>query len=159
MTKYRPGYKLFLITMKCPVCKISTAAIEFDKIELDFCPLCHGIWFDRGELELLLDTLTGGVALDLVNSLTQRPARNVEEKSRKCPICRRTMRKIDIGSGREILIDVCNYSHGLWFDGGEAGALIEQMKIDQPDTADPLYQALFFIRDTFQARHAMPGKS
>lgn len=138
--------------MKCPVCKITTTAVEFDKIELDYCAACRGIWFDRGELELLLDTLTRETARDLVDSLMQRPALNASEKSRRCPICRRTMRKIDIGSGREILIDVCNYGHGLWFDGGESGALIEQLKIDQPDTADPLYMALFYIRDTFQGK-------
>ncbi|MDD5397592.1 MAG: zf-TFIIB domain-containing protein [Dehalococcoidia bacterium] len=145
--------------MKCPVCQISTTAVEFDKIELDYCSVCRGIWFDSGELELLMDTLTRGAARDLITSLTQKPAQNISERSRKCPICRRKMRKIDIGSGRQLLIDVCNYSHGLWFDGGEAGALIEQLKIDQPDTADPLYQALFFIRDTFQVKPATPGKS
>ncbi len=145
--------------MKCPVCKISTTAVEFDKIELDYCPACRGIWFDRGELELLLDTLTRGAARDLVDSLMHRPALNASEKSRKCPICRRTMRKIDIGSGREILIDACNYGHGLWFDGGESGAMIEQLKIAQPDTAEPLYMILFFIRDTFQVKPVMPGKS
>jgi len=145
--------------MKCPVCKISTTAVEFDKIELDYCPACRGIWFDRGELELLLDTLARGAARDLIINLMQKPALNASEKSRRCPICRRTMRKIDIGSGREILIDVCNYGHGLWFDGGESGALIQQLKIAQPDTAEPLYKILFFIRDTFEVKPVMPGKS
>jgi len=145
--------------MKCPVCKISTTAVEYDKIELDYCSTCHGIWFDRGELELLLDTLTRGTARELVNGLMQRQDKKVSEKSRKCPICRRKMRKIDIGSGREILIDVCNAGHGLWFDGGESGAFIEQLNIDQPAAADPLYKALFFIRDTFRVNPGAPGKS
>jgi Zn-finger nucleic acid-binding protein len=111
--------------MKCPACNITTTAVEFDKIELDFCPACRGIWFDRGELELLLDTLTGRTTQDLVNSLLQKPAQKVSEKRRNCPICLRKMRKIDIGSGRQMLIDVCSNAHGLWLDGGEAGALIE----------------------------------
>jgi len=145
--------------MKCPVCKISTTAVEYDKIELDYCSRCHGIWFDRGELELLLDTLTRGATRELVNSLMQKPRQKAPEKSRKCPICRRVMRKIDIGSGREILIDICNAGHGLWFDGGESGAFIEQLKIDQPAATDPLYKALFFIRDTFNVDPGAPDKS
>jgi Zn-finger nucleic acid-binding protein len=145
--------------MKCPVCKISTTAIEFDKIELDYCPACRGIWFDRGELELLLDMRTGGAARDLVNILLQRPEQKVSERSRKCPICRRTMRKIDIGSGREILIDVCNSGHGLWFDGGEAGTLIEQLQINSFDKADPLNKALFHISDAFRVKPGKPVKS
>ena len=44
------------IPMKCPVCRVPTYVVEFDKIELDLCPDCQGIWFDAGELELLLGT-------------------------------------------------------------------------------------------------------
>jgi len=145
--------------MKCPVCKVSTTAVEYDKIELDYCHVCHGIWFDRGELELLLDTLAGGTTRELVKSLMQRPQKKVSEKSRNCPICRRKMRKIDVGSGREILIDMCGAGHGLWFDGGESGAFIEQLKIDQPAAEGPLYMALFYIRDAFQVKPGAPGNS
>ncbi len=145
--------------MKCPVCNITTTAVEFDKVELDYCTSCHGIWFDKGELELLLDTLSGGTAGGLISRLAHKPAEKVSEKSRKCPICLRKMRKIDAGSGNELLIDVCDYRHGLWFDGGEAGILVEQLKIAQPDMDDPLYKTLFFIRDTFQVRPAATGKS
>jgi len=145
--------------MICPVCKVSTTAVEYDKIELDYCSVCHGMWFDRGELELLLDTLTRGATRELVNSLMQRPPQKVSEKSRKCPICRRQMRKIDIGSGQKILIDICDAGHGIWFDGGESGAFIEQLKIEQPAAAGPLYKALFFIRDTFGVNPEVPGNS
>jgi Zn-finger nucleic acid-binding protein len=145
--------------MKCPVCKVSTTAVGYDKIELDYCSVCHGIWFDRGELELLLDTLTRGTTSELVNSLMQRPQQKVSEKNRKCPICRRQMRKIDIGSGQELIIDVCDAGHGLWFDGGESGAFIESLKIDQAAAAGPLYKALFFIRDTFRGDPVGPGNS
>jgi len=69
------------------------------------------------------------------------------------------MRKIDIGSGREIVIDICDAGHGLWFDGGESGAFIEQLKIDRPAVADPLYKALFFIRDMFKIDPGAPDKS
>ena len=77
--------------MKCPVCKVATTVIEHDKIELDYCSICYGIWFDRGELELLLDTLTDGTAAKFVNGLMQRPPAKVAEKTRKCPICRKKM--------------------------------------------------------------------
>jgi Zn-finger nucleic acid-binding protein len=145
--------------MKCPVCTVTTTAVEVDKIELDYCTACRGIWFDKGELELLLDTLSGGTARGLISSLARKPDNNVSEKRRKCPICFRKMKKINAGSGRELLIDTCDYGHGLWFDGGEVGTLVEQLKIAKPDTDDPLYKTLFFIRDTFKVRPASPGKS
>ena len=41
--------------MKCPVCHVPTYVVEYEKIELDVCGECQGIWFDHGELELLLE--------------------------------------------------------------------------------------------------------
>jgi len=145
--------------MKCPACKVTTAVIEHDKIELDYCALCHGIWFDRGELELLLDIYSGGTAAGLVNSLVQVPQENVAEKSRKCPICRRPMAKVCAGPGQELILDACKAGHGLWFDGGEIHALIRQLKLEQPAGSGPLHQALFFISDTLRVNPGAPGNS
>ena len=143
--------------MKCPVCSVATTVVEHNKIELDYCSKCHGIWFDRGELELLLDTLTCGTAAKLINSMMQRPQEKVAEKTRKCPICSKNMNKTDIGSGQKIIIDTCKAGHGLWFDGGESGAFFRQLKLEQPAGADALYEALFFIRDTFRVSPGAPG--
>jgi hypothetical protein len=143
--------------MKCPVCKVSTTVIEHNKVELDYCSICHGIWFDRGELELLLDTLTGGSAVKFVNGLVQGPQQKVAEKTRKCPICTKSMAKVCIGSGQELIIDACKAGHGLWFDGGESGAFIRQLKLEQPAGADPLNQAIFFIGDTLGVNPGAPG--
>ena len=143
--------------MKCPVCKVATTVIEHDKIELDYCSLCHGIWFDRGELELLLDALTGGTTAKFIHGLIQRPRGKAAEKTRQCPICRKKMNKADIGSGQPIIIDICNAGHGLWFDGGECGAFVRQLKLEQPAGMDALYEALFFIRDAFGVSPGAPG--
>ena len=37
--------------MKCPRCDIETKNIGFEHIEFDICEKCHGIWFDKEELE------------------------------------------------------------------------------------------------------------
>ncbi len=42
---------------KCPVCsrKMNTATTGSTKVtEIDSCPLGHGLWFDRGELETIV---------------------------------------------------------------------------------------------------------
>lgn len=42
--------------MKCPACPDSTLVMtERQGVEIDYCPLCRGIWLDRGELDKLLD--------------------------------------------------------------------------------------------------------
>ncbi len=40
--------------MICPACKNDMIVVEYQRIELDFCPHCRGVWFDCGELELML---------------------------------------------------------------------------------------------------------
>ncbi len=37
--------------MKCPKCGAPMEARTFQKIEIDQCTACHGIWLDAGEME------------------------------------------------------------------------------------------------------------
>ncbi len=41
--------------MKCPTCPDSTLVItDRQNVEIDYCPLCRGVWLDRGELDKLM---------------------------------------------------------------------------------------------------------
>lgn len=45
--------------MKCPHCTDSTLVMtERQGVEIDYCPVCRGIWLDRGELDKLLDKVS-----------------------------------------------------------------------------------------------------
>ena len=39
--------------MKCPKCGADLEEINYQKVVIDKCPDCNGIWLDSGELELL----------------------------------------------------------------------------------------------------------
>jgi phage FluMu protein Com len=39
--------------MKCPKCGATLVETEFHHIKLDKCPECGGLWFDKGEIEML----------------------------------------------------------------------------------------------------------
>ena len=42
--------------MKCPNCPdASLLMTERQGVEIDYCPLCRGVWLDRGELDKLVD--------------------------------------------------------------------------------------------------------
>lgn len=104
--------------MICPVCNIPTFVVEYQDIELDICPECHGVWFDAGELELLLGD---EVPVQLIPADSQ-------EQVRGCPLCPRKMEKVNIGPGRRVLIDVCPAGCGLWFDGREVADLTSDLE-------------------------------
>ena len=42
--------------MKCPICKDVTLVMsERQRVEIDFCPECRGVWLDRGELDKIIE--------------------------------------------------------------------------------------------------------
>ena len=41
--------------MKCPVDSRELLITHRDGIELDYCPECRGVWFDRGELDKVIE--------------------------------------------------------------------------------------------------------
>ncbi len=107
--------------MLCPVCKNPMIVLELDQVEIDYCASCEGVWLDRGELELLLDTEQERARL--LNILIEDDS--VKEKSYPCPICGKKMNKVFVGEEKKILIDKCRKNHGLWLDKGELRSVIE----------------------------------
>lgn len=105
--------------MICPVCNESMLVLELNKVEIDFCSNCSGIWLDRGELELLYSIDESENDLQKLFSETS----SLNEKSYKCPLCRKRMKKIQFNNS-ELVIDKCPDNHGLWFDKGELEKLL-----------------------------------
>ncbi len=140
--------------MDCPVCRDAMIVLELDNVEIDYCSTCSGIWLDKGELELLLessskkDDLLASFRLDLQN----------KEKKRPCPICLKKMQKVfsTVGesilidktsslkvSGGSILVDKCRQGDGIWFDKGELSGIIQRSSLDKYN------KVLNLIRDMF----------
>ena len=134
--------------MQCPVCKKLMIDIEYQRIAMDYCSNCKGVWFDSGELELLVKCagLTECGVVDLVPKEAESP-----EAGRACPICGRMMFKGTIGREPKILIDICRRGDGLWFDGGEVLALFKQMAGKAAGSQDSQQKVLGFLGEVFQA--------
>lgn len=106
--------------MDCPVCCKPLIVVEREKIELDYCIICKGFWFDEGEMQLLAKTLN--CTLDTDN--LQKYSKGIAiEKQYKCPRCDTTMEKVFIGYTP---VDRCPKGHGMWFDKGELEKVFSQ---------------------------------
>jgi Zn-finger nucleic acid-binding protein len=134
----------------CPECRQSMIIVEHQRIELDYCPQCGGVWFDTTELELFIESahLPGGDFS--AEAMLRLPEVKESYRRRKCPICRRKMRGVAIGEPA-IVIDVCIRGEGLWFDGGEVQQLLSQLIAKAPGEGASR-QVLAFLGDTFKAR-------
>jgi len=139
--------------MICPTCDDVMIVVEQEKIELDHCVNCSGVWFDSGELELMLESIgLEGSSLPM-DDTSSSPEAKTTEKKRKCPICNRKMKKATIGREPAVLIDVCPEGDGIWFDGGEVNELITQYVERSSAESDSQERILTFLGDTFRARN------
>jgi Zn-finger nucleic acid-binding protein len=137
--------------MICPVCKYDMIVVEYRNIELDYCTSCKGVWFDSGELELLLKSQGLEEPKAFFNGILNSQEAASSEKKRNCPICGHKMEKTAIGGQPEILIDVCRDKHGLWFDGGEVAQLIRRLAGEHPPKRDSRGQVISFLEEVFGA--------
>ena len=132
--------------MICPVCKQDMIVVEYRQIEIDYCHRCSGIWFDQGELDLLLKTAgLGDTGLLTLEGLAKEKRSHGE---RKCPICRQKMKEVPVGEP-SVHIDVCRRGDGIWFDGGELQALLKQVASGPLANQAALRQVTAFLGETF----------
>jgi Zn-finger nucleic acid-binding protein len=137
--------------MLCPVCHKDALIVEYRDIELDYCPLCHGVWFDAGELELLMESAGLEEYQRYLENIIHSPEAETSEKKRRCPICNRKMKKTYIDQESKIIIDICNIGDGIWFDGGEVYNLVQSLVEKSPEKGAS-QDVLAFVNDMFKYR-------
>ena len=101
--------------MQCPKCQGDVEQVMCGEVEVDRCLSCGGLWFDRGEAEVLsqewiaefLDTgdPTKGQVMDDMESLG-------------CPRCGSAMRFSFEIDQSQVQFEECD-DHGKFFDAGE----------------------------------------
>lgn len=143
--------------MICPVCYKDMIVVEYKSIELDYCTECHGVWFDSGELGLLLKSLGLEQQKSPLGSFLDAHRADTREKRRHCPVCRQKMRKVTLSEQPVVVVDACQRGDGLWFDGGELAVLLSQLA-PMPRAEVPAQQVTNFLREVFQESQSVPEK-
>jgi Zn-finger nucleic acid-binding protein len=118
----------------CPECRqsLQTIALNADvPLHIERCASCFGLFFDPGEIELLLDSALAPVAtvnLELLSNINQdRYSKEEIVKYLKCPVCQTLMNRVVYGYRSGVVIDQCK-SHGIWLDAGQISHLLEWKK-------------------------------
>lgn len=137
--------------MRCPVCKVPMIIVEHDRIELDYCTKCLGVWFDAGELELLIESMSLDAAGFNMSKILSLAEKKTKEATRRCSLCNRKMKKVAIGHESEVIIDVCPFGDGLWFDGGEVKQVVEHLLQHSSNASDADDRIVSFLGETFKA--------
>jgi Zn-finger nucleic acid-binding protein len=116
--------------MICPFCDEPMLILEYQEIELDYCPSCEGIWLDEGELEAM-------IGFDQKIDLSDFPG--TVKSNRKCPRCRQKM-VMGYFPNTRIEVDVCRRDGGIWLDKGEIQSIAGELC--SPETSNEICQYL-----------------
>ena len=120
--------------------------VEYEGVELDHCPSCEGTWFDSDELRLLFEELGSEAALRIPADIQSLPEVEIKEARRRCPICRRRMRKVSIPCAPDVLLDACAQGDGIWFDRSEVYLLARehrQVRAGRAGAGDGVHKPCF----------------
>ena len=122
--------KLFRhINLDCPNDGTRLLRQPIGKATIDFCENCGGIFFDKGEIETLVDD---GVNEQQLN-VNQTPARQnfTATPTNVCPRCHGTFKKVtETVDGKEINIYPCDGCGGIWLNKGTY-QMIKEKRLDQ----------------------------
>ena len=93
-------------------------------LEVDSCPECFGIWFDREELKEFIQRP------ELAQRLSEGVSQSTppEPGQRLCPSCRIQLSETSLG---EVSVDLCFRCRGIWLDQGELDRAVEQYRQGQ----------------------------
>lgn len=118
--------------MTCPKCSgQKLEAVVVDGTEVDRCPACGGVWFDKGELGEALRAAARQLApLVSEGSAPAGPggpgpalANDPDRVRGRCPRDRRELLAVDSARLPELTVDQCSLCSGVWLDGGELASL------------------------------------
>ena len=105
--------------MKCPKClKEEMRKETYENIEIDRCPVCKGMYLDRGELKALLGKGQGNVADNLGFSPTSDAMDAMEAT---CPRCNQKM--IMAKAPGDVDVNLCKNCGAIFLDQGELATL------------------------------------
>jgi Zn-finger nucleic acid-binding protein len=111
--------------MQCPNCGKDLVQTKRDRIEVEYCPSCRGMWLSRQELEQLEDE-----AFDLGEDEKGTLIFSATATTRKCPQCSKPMKRFAYRL-YDLEMDFCEDGHGFWLDADEDKRVLDLMKKEE----------------------------
>ena len=105
---------------------------SFYNAQIDYCPVCFGIWFSEDKLRQAKDQKDKTLQWLDVN-LWEEPTKFYIGKTNKiCPQDAVPLYQV-LYNHSPIKVDVCNFCNGVWLDRGEFKKIINYLKAKEAD--------------------------
>ncbi len=113
--------------MFCPSCKIELNKTIFNEVEIDYCPKCLGIWFDKDKLRQAKDEKDRDLNWVDIDLWQDEKKFKVSQSRKVCPSCSVPLYEVKYGDSK-ISVDVCNLCEGIWLDRGEFKEIVDYLR-------------------------------
>jgi len=114
--------------MICPLCKTQDLKKQvFYGVEIDYCPRCLGMWFERDELQQAKDEKDNNLNWLDIDLWDEEKKFKISPSGKICPSCSTPLYEVNYGDS-EIKVDVCNLCEGVWIDRGEFRKIIDYLR-------------------------------
>lgn len=113
--------------MNCPRCKTSLIRSKLTErlyqIEVDKCPECQGIWFEKGELNKISQVIEPRII-----EFRKIPNKEIQVEPIHCPSCFSGVQLLKAEHPRDehVIVDYCSECKGIWLDKGELEAIQQE---------------------------------
>ncbi len=97
--------------------------VLFHNVEVDYCPDCLGVWFDKDELRLAKDDKDEQLKWLDFDIWHDKKKFKMVAISQLCPVCRVPLVQAQYDDSK-IKIDFCKKCQGIWLDRGEFKQII-----------------------------------
>jgi len=113
--------------MECPNDNEQLEKVLFHLVEVDYCPKCLGMWFDKDELRRAKDDRDKQLNWVDVDLWRDKSKFHVARGNKRCPICRVGLTEVSYDNSK-VKVDFCKMCGGIWLDRGEFKQIINYLK-------------------------------
>jgi len=113
--------------MECPNDGENLEKVLFHLVEVDYCPKCLGMWFDKDELRRAKDARDRQLNWLDVDLWRDKAKFHVSRGDKHCPVCRAGLMEVKYDESKT-KVDFCKMCNGIWLDRGEFKQIINYLK-------------------------------
>lgn len=111
----------------CPNKHGELEKVLFHTVEVDYCPLCLGVWFDKDELLYAKDDKDKQLNWFDVDIWRDKGKFEISPSGKWCPVCKIPFVEVTYDDSK-VKIDFCKMCQGIWLDRGEFKQIIVYLK-------------------------------
>jgi Zn-finger nucleic acid-binding protein len=109
--------------MNCPNGHNNLEKALFHNVEVDYCPECLGVWFDKDELRYAIDDKDQQLNWLDFDLWRDKGKFKIAHIDKLCPVCRIPFVEVHYDNSK-VKVDFCKHCQGVWLDRGEFKQII-----------------------------------